>query len=101
MNGTGVTGSAERRQARRYRIQSPGGFEDGTGTTGNMSTSGVLFETDRELAQGAPIRFLVTLGEHGAALGVRCQGTVVRAERRGARWAVAVRIASVRFERLG
>jgi choline dehydrogenase-like flavoprotein len=88
----------DRRKAQRYPVALPIEFDDGTGTTRNMSTTGVRFETDRALVPGALVRFRLTMEEEDVPTRLRCEGTVVIAERHETIWEVAVQIDSFRFD---
>lgn len=53
-----------------------------TGTTSNISSSGVLFVTEREPNLGGPIEYVITLNADATqAVSLRCIGKVLRAER--------------------
>jgi hypothetical protein len=99
MGNQGTTTSGERRGAPRYLIVAP--VDLGAGDTGwlcNMSTSGVLFQTDRRLALGEQFRFCWSLTDAAVAPArVCCDGLVVRIEQHGAACRVAASIRSVRF----
>ena len=88
----------DRRQAQRYRIAIPVELEQRTGLTGDISASGVFFETDSSFSVGVTISFSLVL-EHadpGGPLRLQCQGEVVRVEQREGKVGVAVR-----FRRIG
>lgn len=51
-------------------------------TTRNISSCGVLFECDREIAVGGTIEYVVTLTDaNGIKVDLRCTGKVVRLEK--------------------
>ncbi|MCC7341896.1 MAG: PilZ domain-containing protein [Bryobacterales bacterium] len=52
------------------------------GETKNLSSGGVLFTADAEVAVGQPIEFVITLptGAQGHSVRLRCMGKVVRLE---------------------
>lgn len=85
-----------RRGARRYRLSVPVTLPAGTGTTLNISESGVLFETLKSLTLGDDIEFALLLGQFDPAgpYRVRCAGRVVRVERSGLNFGVAVQLHS-------
>lgn len=81
----------EQRKTHRYDLKLPfelirtGSKHVGkTGETRNLSSGGVLFTTDADVAVGQPIEFVITLqtGEDGSSVQLRCVGKVVRIERR-------------------
>lgn len=79
----------EQRRTRRFKLQLPlsitrAGTERVTlaGLTRNISSSGVLFTTEREPDLGGPIEYIITLNQEGAQpVNLRCIGKVLRAER--------------------
>jgi hypothetical protein len=79
----------EQRRTRRFQLQLPlsvtrAGVERVAlaGTTKNISSSGVLFTSEREPDLGGPIEYIITLNREGShAVNLRCVGKVVRAER--------------------
>lgn len=74
----------DRRSADRYSISSRlrwasvGDRESGQGSTRNVSTRGVYFQSDRRLAVGQPIRLTMALARRSVCLGG--DGVVVRVE---------------------
>lgn len=79
----------EQRRTRRFKLTLPlsitrAGAERVTlaGTTNNISSSGVLFTSEREPDLGSPIEYIITLNCDGAqAVNLRCVGKVLRAHR--------------------
>lgn len=79
----------EQRRTRRFKLQLPlsitrAGAERMTlaGLTRNISSSGVLFTTEREPEMGGPIEYVITLNHDGPqAVNLRCIGKILRAER--------------------
>ena len=98
-----MTEAAERRQALRYSIPLHVEFERGNGIVRDISSSGVLFETDQVFSAGAPIRLTVLLDAagQGTASCLHCQGQIVRAERNEEKMGIAVAFTSYRFGPLG
>jgi PilZ domain len=90
-------GIGSRRRDRRIAVALPVELEAGTGVTRDVSATGVYFDTAVEFALGATIRFALVM-EHvdpQGPLRLRCEGRVVRVERRGAeRVGLGVAIAS-------
>jgi hypothetical protein len=78
----------EQRRTRRFTLQLPlsitrSGAERVTlaGETKNISSSGVLFTSEREPDLGGPIEYLITLSHEGPQpVTLRCMGKVLRAE---------------------
>src|SRR5215468_4302148 len=79
----------EQRKTRRFKLQLPlaitrSGAERVTfgGFTKNISSSGVLFTSEREPDLGGPIEYIITLNNDGPqSVNLRCMGKVVRADR--------------------
>src|SRR5271165_3671369 len=79
----------EQRRTRRFKLQLPlsitrSGAERVAlaGLTSNISSSGVLFTTEREPDLGGPIEYVITLNSDGSqSVSLRCIGKVLRAER--------------------
>ncbi len=79
----------EQRRTRRFKLQLPlsitrSGAERVTlaGYTRNISSTGVLFTSQREPDLGGPIEYIITLNHDGPqAVNIRCVGKVLRAER--------------------
>ena len=79
---------SERRVARRYELSLPVIVRDGNnlnGQTRDISTRGVYFLMDEDLAPGTTMDFTLTLPQEitgGAAVLVRAQGRVVRVDKK-------------------
>jgi hypothetical protein len=79
----------EHRRTRRFQLQFPLSItrsgadrETHDGFTTNISSSGVLFTTDREPDLGGRIEYVIVLNPEGPqALSLRCLGKVLRADR--------------------
>jgi PilZ domain len=78
----------EQRKTRRFKLQLPlaitrSGAERVTlaGFTKNISSSGVLFTTEREPDLGGPIEYIITLNDGPQSVNLRCMGKVLRADR--------------------
>ena len=79
----------EQRRTRRFQLQLPlsvtrAGAERVTlaGLTRNISSTGVLFTSEREPDLGGPIEYVITLNQlAGHVVNLRCVGKVVRSER--------------------
>jgi len=76
----------EQRRTRRFKLQLPlaitrAGAERIAvpGYTENISSSGVLFTSEREPNLGTPIEYIITLSHEGPqAVNLRCVGKVLR-----------------------
>ena len=81
----------EQRRTRRFQLQLPlsitrSGAERVVlpGFTNNISSSGVLFTTEREPDVGGPIEYVIALNLEGPqAVSLRCMGKVLRTDRIG------------------
>ena len=81
----------EQRRTRRFQLQLPlsitrSGAERVVlpGITNNISSSGVLFTTEREPDVGGPIEYVIALNLEGPqAVSLRCMGKVLRTDRIG------------------
>jgi PilZ domain len=79
----------ENRRTRRFKLQLPVAITRSgaervafAGLTANISSSGVLFTSEREPDLGGPIEYIITLNHEGAqAVNLRCMGKVLRAIR--------------------
>lgn len=79
----------EQRRTRRFKLQLPLSITRSgpdrvalAGFTKNISSSGVLFTTEREPDLGGPIEYVITLNHEGAqSVNLRCMGKVLRAIR--------------------
>lgn len=79
----------EQRRTRRFKLQLPLSITRTgpdrvalPGLTKNISSSGVLFTTEREPDLGGPIEYVITLNHEGAhSVNLRCMGKVLRAVR--------------------
>ena len=78
----------EQRRTRRFKLQLPlsitrSGSERVTltGETKNISSSGVLFTSEREPDLGGPIEYVIILNHEGPQpVTLRCMGKVLRTE---------------------
>ncbi len=79
----------EQRRTRRFKLQLPVSITRSgaermalAGFTRNISSSGVLFTTEREPDLTGPIEYVITLNSDGhQQVNLRCIGKVLRAER--------------------
>ena len=79
----------EQRRTRRFQLQLPlsitrSGAQRVTfaGLTQNISSSGVLFTSEREPDLGGPIEYVIALNHDGPqSVSLRCMGKILRADR--------------------
>ncbi len=86
------TANPERRRDPRVRQALPLTLGAVSGTTRDMSVSGLLFETDTPLAVGCEIRLTIDMVTSAGEKSLRCRGEVLRVKPRSGRMGVAVRI---------
>ena len=86
-------GLEERRIGERYRLALPMQLNEGIGTTCDISTSGIFFETEGAYAIGDTIRLSLNF-EHET---LQCEARVVRVEPRNGQFGVAVELMSYVF----
>ena len=77
----------------RYKLPLPVQLNDGIGTTCDISTSGIFFETESAYAIGDMIRLLLNFEDET----LRCEARVVRVEPRNGQFGVAVELTSYVF----
>lgn len=70
----------------------------GSGTTRDISASGIYFETDSAPALELPLDFTVEFSNGSGGMALRCKAQVVRIERLGARVGVAARLLESKLE---
>jgi len=93
-----TTSASDRRRAKRYRVDVPVEFDGSSGVTTDVSQTGVLFATDREVQVGDLIDFSLVLGEPNTEWHCRiaCIASVVRVDRADRGWLIAVDIQAYR-----
>ena len=91
VGGAGVL--EERRKGERYKLALPVQLKNGIGTTCDISTSGIFFETESAHSIGETIRLSVNF-EHET---LQCEARVVRVEPRNGQFGVAVELTSYVF----
>jgi Tfp pilus assembly protein PilZ len=89
----GASGFEERRKGERFKLAVPVQLNDGTGTTCDISTSGIFFETERTYSIGDTIRLSLSF-EHET---LQCEARVVRVEPRNGQFGAAVELKSYVF----
>ena len=91
VGGVGVF--EERRRGERYKLALRVQLKNGTGTTRDISTSGIFFETESAYSIGDTIRLLLNF----EAETLQCEARVVRVEPRNGQLGVAVELKSYVF----
>jgi PilZ domain len=89
----GAGGFEERRKGERYRVSRPVQLNDGIGTTCDISTAGIFFETETAHSIGDTIRLSLSF-EHET---LQCEARVLRVEPRNGQFGVAVELTSYVF----
>jgi len=90
--------TGKRREVRMSAAR-PVRLDRGTGVTRNISASGVFFETSVDYAVGSKISFAIEIeGPRGEKLMLRCQGEIVRVERRDSKVGIATKIVPSKLE---
>ena len=89
----GAGGFEERRIGERYKLALPVQLSEGIGTTCDISTAGIFFETESAYSIGDTIRLLLNF-EHET---LQCEARVVRVEPRNGQFGVAVELTSYVF----
>jgi hypothetical protein len=89
----GGGGFEERRKGECYKLALRVELNDGIGTTCDISTSGIFFETESPYAIGDIIRLLLNFEDET----LQCEARVVRVEPRNGQFGVAVELKSYVF----
>jgi Tfp pilus assembly protein PilZ len=87
-----------RRSEERVRTALPTNLGGATGTTRDISASGIFVETDVHYPLGEPVTFSVEFDNPGGKLMLKGQGDVVRIERRETKVGVALKITQSTIE---
>jgi Tfp pilus assembly protein PilZ len=91
VGGAGVF--EERRIGERFKLALRLQLNDGTGTTCDISTSGIFFETESAHSIGDMIRLFLNFKDET----LQCEARVVRVEPRNGQFGVAVELKSYVF----
>jgi PilZ domain len=89
----GAGGFEERRRGQRFKLALRVQWNDGTGITRDISTSGIFFETESAYSIGETIQLSLHF-EHET---LQCEARVVRVEPRNGQFGVAVELKSYVF----
>ena len=87
-----------KRKEERVHAALPVDLGNGTGITRDVSASGMFFETDVNYAPGSEINFSIEIDGPGGKMMFKCQGQIVRVERRDGKAGVAARIVASTLE---
>jgi acyl-coenzyme A thioesterase PaaI-like protein len=90
--------SEDRREEERVFTSLSVNLGDSWGTTRDVSTSGMYFETNAWLNLGSSISFNVDFVAPAGNMMLRCHGEIVRIETSGSRVGVAVKIVDSTIE---
>lgn len=89
----------EKRIEAREPVELPLTLADGsTGTTRDVSISGLFFEIDNKLEPGSVVDFSIEISANGRSMLLTGQGEVVRIEAGGTRTGVALRMLDSHLE---
>jgi len=91
--------SASKRKEERVETELPVRIGWVSGTTRDVSATGIFFETDTAYAAGSEINFSVELNDAvGGKMMLKCRGRIVRVEDRDGKIGVATEIIESRLE---
>ena len=92
--------SSKKHQAREERVSTalPVLINGKTGTTRDISASGIYFEMDDDAKAGSTINFHIELETPGGKLKMVCKAQVVRVDKKDGRSGVAAKIISQTLE---
>lgn len=82
----------ESRREERVKAVLPVALQGRSGTTRDVSASGVFIETDVTLSLGSTLTFEIAIETGSGPMVLACTGEVRRVERRGERLGIAVSI---------
>ncbi len=89
----GAVGFQERRRGERYKLSLAVQLNEGIGTTRDISTSGIFFETESAHSIEDTIRLFLNFEDET----LQCEARVIRVEPRHGRFGVAVELKSYVF----
>ncbi len=93
-----MNGTKENRLAGRYPTFCIVELDSGVGVTHNLSTTGVCFTTDEVFEVGAKLRCFILMQKKGGNIRrIRCEGKVVRAEKKENGWEVAINFTTLEW----
>lgn len=88
----------ENRIAGRYPTFCVIELESGIGVTHNLSTTGVCFTTDEAFEVGSKLRcFILMKKKDGNTRRIRCEGQVVRTEKKANGWEIAINFSTLEW----
>lgn len=89
---------SDKRAAFRYPVVLFVEFENGTGWTRDISSTGACIETEQTFLCGDAVQFSMLKQQHEDSVNrLQCKGIVVRAEQYGENWRVAVAMEAISF----
>ncbi len=92
-----VPAAADQRTRQRYALALPITMEGEEGLTHDLSADGILFEARRRPALGARVALSLQYRADDAECRLRCDGEVVRVERHGDGFNIAVKLSRPLF----
>jgi hypothetical protein len=93
-----MNNNKENRLAGRYPTFCTVELDSGTGVTRNLSTTGVCFTTDSALEPNLMLRCFILMQKMGRnIIRVRCEGRVVRADKSGDGWEIAINFTTLEW----
>ncbi len=98
VKNTSLKPKAKLERASRIASCLPVSVNGKSGTTRDISATGIFFEIDDEHSEGSEIQFEVELNTPGGPLKLVCSGQVVRVVKEGGRSAIAAKIISQTLE---
>jgi hypothetical protein len=93
-----TVGARKSRSEERVPAALPVHLDRATGVSRDVSASGVFFETDVNYAEGSVISFSIEVEGPEGKMMLKCQGKIVRVERRDGKVGVAARIMESKLE---
>lgn len=82
----------DKRREERVAASLPVALATASGITRDVSATGIFFETEAQYAKGSTVDLTVELETPAGRLQLKCQGEIIRVEKRGTRVGVAVKI---------
>jgi PilZ domain len=92
------TNDGDKRREARVPSALPVDLSGATGTTRDVSASGIFFEVDATYTLGSTINFTVKLETPGGLVKLKCAGEIVRTEACGEKVGLAVKITESAIE---
>lgn len=93
-----MTNKQNLRGEERVKVALPVKLGKASGLTRDVSASGICFEVDANYKLGSKISFVIEVQALGEKMLMKCKGSIVRAEARGKKSSVAVKITESTME---